>query len=84
MSIDFIAYIAGILTTYALWPQVVSVWRSKRITDLSLAMYVLYSSGLILWCTYGFLKGLYTIVVPNGIALLLSLYILYRILQSRK
>jgi MtN3 and saliva related transmembrane protein len=82
-STDWVAYAAGLLTTYAFWPQVVRVWRTKQTRDLSLGMYIIFSTGVGLWILYGWLQDLYTVMVPNVVTLMLSSFILYRIVRGR-
>lgn len=84
MISDFIAYTAGFLTTYAFWPQVVRAWKTDHTQGLSLKMYIIFSTGGAFWITYGLMEGLYTIVVPNVIKLILSLAILYRIIVNKR
>lgn len=82
MNPDIIAYMAGALTTYAFWPQVLRVWRSGQTRDLSLGMYIIFSTGVVLWIMYGWIQNLYTVVIPNIITLLLSGSIMLRIAQN--
>lgn len=64
---------AAALTTFANVPQVLKAWRTKDTKDLSLAMTVILTSGLILWVIYGLLRSDYVIVLANAIAALLAL-----------
>lgn len=69
--------IAGTLTTLAFVPQVVKTWRTRSTHDISLGMFALFSSGLVLWLIYGFMIGSLPIVVSNIVTLALALTILF-------
>ncbi len=72
MSPDLIGTAAGILTTIAFIPQLVKTWRSRSADDVSLVMFLLFSTGVVLWIAYGILTKSVPIVVFNGITLGLS------------
>lgn len=67
---------AGSLTTLAFVPQVLKTWRSKSGNDISLGMFLLFSSGVLLWLIYGLLIGALPVILANGVTLLLSVAIL--------
>lgn len=68
---------AGALTTVAFVPQVVKIWRTRSTHDISLGMFALFSTGLVLWLIYGISIGSAPIVIANTITLTLALTILY-------
>ncbi len=74
---NLLGMIAGALTTAAFVPQVVKTWRTRSTHDISLGMFALFSSGLVLWLVYGVMIGSLPIVVSNIITLALALTILY-------
>ncbi len=67
---------AGCLTTVAFVPQVLKTWRSKSGNDISLGMFLLFSSGVLLWLIYGLYIHALPVILANGVTLLLSLAIL--------
>ena len=71
-----IGTLAGILTTIAFIPQVVKTWRSRSARDISLLMFLLFSSGVLLWLIYGLMLQAVPIIIANGITLSLSASIL--------
>jgi len=75
--ITFIGFAAGFCTTLAFLPQVVKTWQSKSAKDLSLGMYSILCTGIILWLIYGILISNLPIIVANGVTLMLALSILY-------
>ena len=70
-----IGLIAGTLTTVAFLPQVLKIWKSRSVADISLGMYLVFSTGVLLWVVYGFSIGSLPVVLANGITLVLSLVI---------
>lgn len=68
---------AGALTTVAFVPQVIKTWKTKSAGDLSLGMYSIFCTGVLLWLLYGIIIGDIPIIVANVITLILALIILY-------
>ena len=58
-----IGIVAGLCTTGSLLPQVIKTHRTKQTRDLSLGMFSLLAFGVGLWCIYGVLIGVFTILV---------------------
>lgn len=86
--IDLIGAIAGTLTTLAFIPQVIKTWRSGSAEDISLVMFLLFTTGVVLWLIYGMALNALPIIIANSITLLLALTILvlkirYMVLQRR-
>jgi MtN3 and saliva related transmembrane protein len=69
---EVIGYAAAILTTSAFLPQVVKVWKTRSVADISLRMYALFTSGVACWLIYGILKGVLPIILANGVTLALA------------
>ncbi len=75
-SANMVGFIAGILTTLAFVPQVIKIWKTKHARDISLGMFAIFSSGVLLWLFYGIEIGAMPVIVANAITLGLSLTIL--------
>ena len=73
---SLLGFIAGALTTVSFVPQVIHAWRSKRCDDLSWAMLLTFSAGVVLWLTYGFRLWAMPIIVANAVTLALLLTIM--------
>ena len=80
---DWIGYAAAFCTTTAYVPQVLRVWRTRSVRDISLRMFLVLVTGLSLWLTYGITKGELPIVIANGITLTLAGTILFFKLRYR-
>ena len=86
MSITFeiIGMSAAIMTTLAFVPQVLKVIKLKKTDGLSLSTYIIFTLGVVLWLVYGFFKNSISMVLGNGITLILSLIILVYIAKGKK
>ena len=73
---QYLGYLAGLLTTIAFIPQVLKVWKTKSTEDISIWMFLIFTTGVFLWLIYGLLIKNNSIIVANAITFLLSLMIL--------
>lgn len=73
---EVIGLAAGGLVAFGLVPQVLRVWRLKDAQEISLAFNLLSMGGTALWLGYGLLLGLVSVIVSNGINLVLLLSLL--------
>ncbi len=67
---------AGFLTTAAFVPQVWKTWKSKSASDLSLAMFSVFSIGVLCWLVYGIMIAQTPMIFWNAVTLVLALIIL--------
>ena len=72
MNADLIGAAAGTLSTIAFVPQAWRIWKTRSARDLSLSMYLIFTSGVALWFVYGLLLGAVPIIVCNGLTLVLA------------
>ncbi|RNA60495.1 hypothetical protein D1631_18570 [Chryseobacterium nematophagum] len=84
MNTDILGIIAGILTSTAMIPQLVKVFRTKKVEDLSLGMLIFGVTGLSIWLIYGFLKKDFPIILSNTIALMVNLGLLVSHIRYKK
>lgn len=73
---EIIGAVAATLTTIAFIPQAHKVLVEKDTHSLSLGMYLIFTTGVLLWGTYGFLRGDWLIIVANAITAVLCIAIL--------
>lgn len=71
-----IGTLAAILTTVAFIPQAWMTWKSRRADGVSLGMYTIFISGVVLWFVYGMMIGSWPVIIANFVTLLLALFIL--------
>lgn len=76
MSATLVGLIAAFCTTIAFVPQVLKLWKTKSADDLSLSMFVIFSTGVALWLVYGLLISDVPVILANTVTLLLCLIIL--------
>jgi MtN3 and saliva related transmembrane protein len=74
---DYTGYAAAFCTTSAYVPQVLRVWRTRSTKDISLKMFLVLVTGLILWLAYGFWRGEMPLIIANSVTLVLAGIILY-------
>ena len=72
MNVDLIGGLASALTTLAFIPQVWRVWKTRSARDLSLPMYLIFTTGVVLWLVYGLALGAWPIIAGNVITLFLA------------
>lgn len=80
---ELIGYAAATLTTIAFIPQVRHTWRMRSAHGISLGMYAIFTSGVVLWLVYGLLLGAWPIIIANAITLTLALSILLMKIRYR-
>ena len=71
-SPTWIGILAAILTTTAFAPQAIKAWTTRSMGDVSLAMFLMLVSGIVLWLVYGILIGDLPLIVANSITLALA------------
>jgi len=68
---------AAFCTTVAFLPQVIKTWKTRSTGDLSLSMFLVFTTGIFLWLVYGLAVHDIPLIVANGITFVLSGTILY-------
>ncbi|HEY3918442.1 MAG TPA: SemiSWEET transporter [Stellaceae bacterium] len=68
---------AGLCTTLAYLPQAIKAWRTRSTHDISSSMFVLMTTGVVLWLIYGLIERDLPIVAANTASLALTAMILY-------
>ena len=81
-KIELIGLLAAILTTIAFIPQVFKVIKTRSSEGLSLTTYLIFITGVSLWLIYGICKMSFSMILGNGITVLLSSIIIYYILKQ--
>jgi len=50
--VTIMGYVAGVCTTSAFLPQAIKIVKSKHTQDISLMMYSVLTTGVLLWCGF--------------------------------
>ena len=82
-KIELIGLLAAILTTIAFIPQVFKVMKAESSEGLSLTTYLIFITGVSLWLIYGIFKMSFSMILGNGITVLLASIIIYYILKNK-
>ncbi|MBS0473058.1 MAG: SemiSWEET family sugar transporter [Proteobacteria bacterium] len=75
--ITLIGLAAAFCTTVAFLPQVIRSWRTRSTADLSLSMFLIFTTGIALWLVYGLFMHDLPLIAANGVTLVLSGTILF-------
>lgn len=76
-TIQLLGLAAGSCTTAAFIPQVLKTWKSQSAKDLSLGMFSIFCTGVILWLIYGLLINDLPVIVANLVTLILASLLLF-------
>lgn len=72
----YVGLVAGVLTTISFLPQAIKTWQTKSTKDISLAMFLCFCFGVILWVIYGFYTHNIPVFVANFATFILASSIL--------
>jgi MtN3 and saliva related transmembrane protein len=72
----YVGFFSGFCTTIAFVPQVYKVWKTKSTKDISLLMFLVFTTGIIGWLIYGILSDNLPIIIANIVTFFLVLSIL--------
>ncbi|TFH64447.1 MAG: hypothetical protein E4G91_05770 [Candidatus Zixiibacteriota bacterium] len=64
--------LAATLTTVAFVPQLIKVIKTRSTHDISLAMYIVVCTGVLLWLIYGLLIHNTPIIVANAVTFVIA------------
>jgi MtN3 and saliva related transmembrane protein len=74
---ELIGFIGGFLTTMGMVPQVWRLFKLKSAHEISITFSLFFNIGIAFWLVYGILHGLMSVIIWNGIALVLGCGIFY-------
>jgi len=78
-----IGAVAASLATFGFVPQILKIWRSKSVGDVSVVTFYQFTAGVILWAIYGYFRDDFVVIIANVVALVtlviaLTLYYRYK------
>lgn len=82
--IDIIGLFAGTCVTISVIPQIVKVWKTKKVKAISLLTFSILTFGIMIWVIYGILKNDWPIIITNSISLCLNLTMIYFLVYYEK
>lgn len=66
---EVVGYLAAACTTLAFLPQAIKAIRTRDTRALSLGMYLLFTTGVMLWLAYAIHIGDGPLIAANGVTL---------------
>ena len=81
---NIIGLSAAFLTMFGFLPQVIKIYRTKSVNDISIVTIVQFMAGIFLWLVYGIHLKNFAIILANSVTLLilfagLVLFIKYKL-----
>ena len=77
MNIEIIGFLAGILVSLSVLPQVIKSWRTRSTKDVAISWSLINLAGQILWVVYGFYIDSTALMVMSGITLAMNVSMIY-------
>lgn len=74
--VTILGFAAAILTTSSFLPQAIKTIRSNDTKSISFFMYLLFSTGTLLWLLFGIFSANMPILIANAITLVFAVIIL--------
>jgi len=75
-SVTILGIVAGALTSSAFFPQLLKAWQTKSTGDVSLLMYIIACTGILLWLIYGLIINSLPLILANAFTLVIAAAIL--------
>ncbi|PJJ80038.1 SemiSWEET family sugar transporter [Mucilaginibacter auburnensis] len=76
-STQILGLVAGVCTSAASLPQIITTIKTKKAADVSPFMFIVLLTGNSLWVWYGFIKSDFPIIATNIVSIILSGVMLY-------
>ncbi|WPY00581.1 PQ loop repeat protein [Candidatus Trichorickettsia mobilis] len=78
---EFLGFTAAALGTISFVPQVIKIWKSRSVKDISFTMYIIYWISLILWLSYAIIiKSIPLIAAELSTLILVSMILIMKYL----
>lgn len=78
-----IGLVAAFCTTLAFLPQVIKIWKTKSVGDLSFGTFTVFTFGVAMWLVYGLLIDDMPVIIANVVTLALQSTILFQMVRYR-
>ena len=82
--LDILGLFAGTCVTISVIPQILKVWRTKKVKQISLKTFSILTFGIFVWIIYGVLKEDLPIIITNSVSFCLNLLMVYFIIYYEK
>jgi MtN3 and saliva related transmembrane protein len=74
--VEYLGLFAGLLTTFAIVPQIMRVYKLKHAHEISLLYSTTMLIGVGIWLIYGIKQNLISLIIWNTIGGLLNVWLL--------
>lgn len=81
---EVIGFLAALLTMFGFLPQVVKIYRTKSVKDLSLLAVLQFMLGVFLWLIYGIYLKNFVLILANSVTFLILLAALVLFIKYNK
>jgi MtN3 and saliva related transmembrane protein len=82
--IDVVGLFAGTCVTISVVPQILKVWKTKKVKQISLKTFGILTFGLLIWIIYGIIKNDLPIIITNSVSFCLNLIMVYFLIYYEK
>ncbi len=80
--IEIIGLAAATLTTSSFLPQVIKIFKTRSTESISLTMYLIFATGVLLWFVYGLYIQSLSIILANAFTFILQVIIIFLKLKN--
>lgn len=78
---EIVGFLAALLTMFGFLPQVIKIYRTKSVKDLSLLAILQFMLGVFLWLIYGIYLKNFVLILANSVTFLILLAAMVVIVQ---
>lgn len=76
-GIQIFGFVAGTVTALGMIPQLIKTWKTKKVDELSIKMFLLYILGFSMWITYGVIRSDVPIIVTNSLSITITAIMIF-------
>lgn len=81
---EILGLFAGTCITLSVIPQIIKVWKTKKVRAISLKTFSILTFGIFMWIIYGILKKDFPIIITNSVSFCLNLIMVYFLIYYEK
>ena len=81
---EIIGFLAALLTMFGFLPQVIKIYRTKSVKDISLLAVLQFMLGVFLWLIYGIYLKNFVLILANSVTFLILLAALVLFIKYNK
>ena len=78
---EIVGLLAAFLTMFGFLPQVIKIYRTKSVRDISLPAILQFIAGIFLWLVYGIHLKNFVIILANSVTFLILIVALVLFLK---